>query len=142
MIKNFAHYHTKSGIVLQKYVLFCFSVADLPAVRKGQAKAEESGYDSDVTRKSSPRGSLKNCGTDSNSSKTDDSSNKDTDSVSSGSEDSGKVTIYFSRLKTLCTPLVWMRIAAVATLYMKSGYVTRGVRAKPGMRSYLHEFKT
>merc|ERR1711997_757224 len=71
------------------------SVADLPVRGKGQAKAEESGYDSDVTRKSSPRGSLKNCGGESSNSsvKTGDdcssSSNKDTDSVSSGSEDSG-----------------------------------------------------
>ena len=29
----------------------------------------------------------------------------------------------FSRLNTLCTPLVWMRIAKVATLYTPSGYV-------------------
>ena len=29
----------------------------------------------------------------------------------------------FSRLNTLCTPLVCMRIAAVATLYMTSEYV-------------------
>jgi len=69
------------------------SVADLPVRGKGQAKAEESGYDSDVTRKSSPRGSLKNSGGGSSNSsvKTGDdcssSSNKDTDSVSSGSED-------------------------------------------------------
>ncbi len=68
------------------------SVADLPVSRSsktghGTKMAEESGYDSDVTRKSSPRGSLKNCGSE-NSSKTDESSNKDTDSVSSGSEDS------------------------------------------------------
>ena len=28
----------------------------------------------------------------------------------------------FSRLNTLCTPLVWMRIAAVATLCTPSGY--------------------
>ena len=30
---------------------------------------------------------------------------------------------YFSRLTTLCTHLVWMRIASVATLYRTSGYV-------------------
>ena len=71
------------------------SVADLPVRGKGQTKSEESGYDSDVTRKSSPRGSLKNSGGGSSNSsvKTGDdcssSSNKDTDSVSSGSEDSG-----------------------------------------------------
>ena len=29
----------------------------------------------------------------------------------------------FSRLNMLCTPLVWMRIAAIATLYTPSGYV-------------------
>ena len=29
----------------------------------------------------------------------------------------------FSRLNTLCTPLVWMRITAVATLHKTSGYV-------------------
>lgn len=74
------------------------SVADLPVgpSSSGSSKnshhsgkmAEESGYDSDVTRKSSPRGSLKNCGSENSSSKTNndssDSSNKDTDSVSSG----------------------------------------------------------
>ena len=71
------------------------SVADLPVRGKGKAKAEESGYDSDVTRKSSPPSSLKNCGGESSNSgaKTGDdcssSSNKDTDSVSSGFEDSG-----------------------------------------------------
>lgn len=78
------------------------SVADLP-VRNNQhhhhgKMAEESGYDSDVTRKSSPRGSLKNCGSEnSSSSKTNndssDSSNKDTDSVSSGSDDSAMKVI-------------------------------------------------
>ena len=31
----------------------------------------------------------------------------------------------FSRLNTLCTPLVWMRIAAVATLNTTSGYVVK-----------------
>ena len=31
----------------------------------------------------------------------------------------------FSRLNTLCTPLVWMRIASVATKYTKSGYVIK-----------------
>ena len=31
--------------------------------------------------------------------------------------------ITFSRLNTLCTPLVWMRIAAVVTLYTTSGYL-------------------
>ena len=31
----------------------------------------------------------------------------------------------FSRLNTLCTPLVWIRIAAVATLYTTSGYVIK-----------------
>ena len=29
----------------------------------------------------------------------------------------------FSRLNTLCTPLVWMRIAAIVTLYTTSGYI-------------------
>lgn len=67
------------------------SVADLPVAKanNGQKMAEESGYDSDVTRKSSPRGSLKNCGSENSSSTgknndSSDSSNKDTDSVSSG----------------------------------------------------------
>ena len=31
----------------------------------------------------------------------------------------------FSRLNTLCTHLVWMRIAAVATFFTPSGYVIR-----------------
>ena len=31
----------------------------------------------------------------------------------------------FSRLNTLCTPLVWMKNAAVATLYTTSGYVIK-----------------
>ena len=32
-------------------------------------------------------------------------------------------TKFISRLNTLCTPLVWMKIAAVATLYTPFGYV-------------------
>ena len=36
------------------------------------------------------------------------------------------IAIYsFSRLNTLCTPLVWMRIATVATLYTTSRYVIK-----------------
>merc|ERR1719220_360891 len=57
-------------------------------------KSDESGYDSDVTRKSSPRGSLKNDETSSNKTEDYDTnsssrSREDTDSMSSGSEDSG-----------------------------------------------------
>ena len=57
-------------------------------------KSDESGYDSDVTRKSSPRGSLKNGETSSNKTEDYDTnsssrSREDTDSMSSGSEDSG-----------------------------------------------------
>ena len=33
------------------------------------------------------------------------------------------MTKSISRMNMLCTPLVWMRIAAVATLYNPSGYV-------------------
>merc|ERR1712223_667034 len=88
------------------------SVADLPVQRNdrcasaGQTgpmsnqqstrkqKSDESGYDSDVTRKSSPRGSLKNGETSSNKTEDYDTnsssrSREDTDSMSSGSEDSG-----------------------------------------------------
>lgn len=69
------------------------SVADLPVRGQKQPpisfKAEESGYDSDVTRKSSPRGSLKNCENNYDETTETGSSTKDTDSMSSGSEDSG-----------------------------------------------------
>ena len=67
------------------------SVADLPVKgghHRGQ-KAEESGYDSDVTRKSSPRGSVKNKTDDYETASSSNRSREDTDSVSSGSDDSG-----------------------------------------------------
>ena len=67
------------------------SVADLP-VKGGHSrgqKAEESGYDSDVTRKSSPRGSVKNKTDDYETASSSNRSREDTDSVSSGSDDSG-----------------------------------------------------
>lgn len=73
------------------------SVADLPIRQQQQAqqtrpviKAEESGYDSDTTRKSSPRSSLKNGGGDDGSASSR-GGREDTDSMSSGSEDSGAV---------------------------------------------------
>ena len=69
------------------------SVADLPVKGVNQTrtqKAEESGYDSDVTRKSSPRGSVKNkTDTDYETASSSNRSREDTDSVSSGSDDSG-----------------------------------------------------
>jgi len=70
------------------------SVADLPVKgvnhSRGTQKAEESGYDSDVTRKSSPRGSVKNkTDTDYETASSSNRSREDTDSVSSGSDDSG-----------------------------------------------------
>ena len=38
--------------------------------------------------------------------------------------------MYFSRLTTLCTHLVWMKIASLATLYTTSGYFMRCIVQK------------
>ena len=47
--------------------------------------------------------------------------------------------ITFSRLNTLCTPLVWMRIAAVATLYTTSGYVIKCSKCrKCSQQNFVH----
>ena len=46
----------------------------------------------------------------------------------------------FSRLTTLCTHLVWMRVASLATLYTTSGYVMRCIiqNFTVGYKSFVH----
>ena len=133
------------------------SVADLPVQNSGtqsvpnrKQKAEESGYDSDVTRKSSPRGSLKNGESskpedfDSNSSSA--RSREDTDSMSSGSEDSGaQVKQNIGKLKGIAIGSTFI-CSYLTTISLETGrdviklMLKRNSIIKTGKSDFLRDF--